>query len=342
MHAALVHASDRLGVELPALSRASDFSTTEIQQARQFFASRVGINHGLDIVVCGSMARREMSTASDFDFLVVAHGLVEDATRFRSFRAACEDWCTQRAIKPPGSTGIFGRVVAATELVDQIGLDFDTNASLTRRILMLEEGISVLEPPLHRKFVNVSIGRYLHGGQSDPGGTPRFLLNDVVRYWRTIAVDYQAKVWQSLKPDDWGLRYLKLRISRKLTFVGTLASLFLVELRQPEDPRSFLVDQFVEVPALARLAQLASDLQDEEESLASLRDVMVIAEEFSEFLADEVRRTAAQQVLPPAREATDESFSLMRERSVQLQRALEGLFFDSPKLGPLSRKYLSF
>ncbi|UUY01800.1 hypothetical protein LRS13_13810 [Svornostia abyssi] len=342
MHEALTHASDRLGIELPALSQASDFSTTEIQEARQFFMSRLGENHGLDIVVCGSMARREMSTASDFDFLVVGHSLVEDATRFRSFRAACEDWCDERALKPPGSTGIFGRVVAATELVDQIGLDSDTNASLTRRILMLEEGVSVLEPHLHRKFAKVAIGRYLHGGQSEPGGTPRFLLNDVVRYWRTIAVDYQAKVWQSLTPNDWGLRYLKLRISRKLTFVATLASLFLVELRRPEDSRTFLVDQFVEVPALARLAQLSDDLADEDQSLAYLREVLVVAEEFSEFLADDDRRTAAKEVLPPAREATDEVFSAMRERSIQLQQALEGLFFESPTLGPLSRKYLSF
>ena len=71
-------------------------------------------------------------------------------------------------------------------------------------------------------------------------GVARFLLNDVVRYWRTVAVDYQAKRWDELSPpagafqeDDglgleppkWGLRYIKLRSSRKLAFVGSLVSL---------------------------------------------------------------------------------------------------------------------
>jgi hypothetical protein len=184
----------------------------------------------------------------------VAHGLVEDASRLRSFRAACDEWCHQHGIRPPGSTGIFGTVVSGAELVEQIGLEFDTNASLTRRILLMEEGVSVLAPRLHRKFVEVILGRYLYDDHSDTSGSPRFLLNDVTRYWRTIAVDYQAKVWRDLSIDGWGLRYLKLRISRKLTFVSALVALFMVEIAKPSDVRAFLTQHFVDVPALARVA----------------------------------------------------------------------------------------
>ena len=195
------------------------------------------------------MARQEMSGVSDFDYLIIAHGLVEHATKFRAFRRACDDWCTARAIKPPGVTGIFGKVVSATELVEQIGLEFDTNNSLTRRILLLEEGVSVLQPELHRRFAKVAVGRYLEGEHLDDGA-PRFLLNDIARYWRTIAVDYQAKVWQRLDSRAWGIRYLKLRVSRKLTFAGSLVPLFLISLRQPEDQRSFLTQQYTAVPPL--------------------------------------------------------------------------------------------
>src|SRR6185503_7225481 len=121
-------------------------------------------------------------------------------------------------------------------------------------VLLLEESVSLLEPRLHRKLVEVIIGRYLYEGQGDANGPPRFLLNDVVRYWRTIAVDYEAKVWRDLAVDGWGVRYLKLRISRKLTFVSALVSLFLVALEKPSDPTAFLREQFVDIPALARLA----------------------------------------------------------------------------------------
>jgi len=340
MHPVLEEAASTLSVGLPALSRASRFSNEQIEQARRFFRDRVGVSHNLDIVVCGSMARREMSAASDFDFLVVAHGLVQDASRFRTFRVAGEEWCERRGVRPPGSTGLFGRVASAPELIDQIGLEYDTNASLTRRILLLEEGVSVLEPDMHRDFVSVVLGRYLF--DEEPGRPPGFLLNDVARYWRTIAVDYQAKIWRDLGHDGWALRFLKLRISRKLTFVSAIVSSFLVEIAGPKDRLEFLVEQFVDLPALARIAQLAGVLDGDEQALAALGRTLQVADEFCEYLQDRDARKAATLVPPPPGVATDPSFVRMREASSELQECLETMFFDSRRLQRLSRRYLSF
>jgi hypothetical protein len=339
VHALLDDACRRLDLRLHALDDAARFSGEQIAEARRFFRDHVGNNHELDIVVCGSMARHEMSSASDFDYLVLAHGLVQDATRFRTFRVACDDWCVRRTMEPPGSTDLFGQVVSAAQLVEQIGLEFDTNASLTRRILLLEEGVSVLEPAMHRRFVSVILGRYLL--DEDAPRPPGFLLNDVVRYWRTIAVDYQAKVWRDLSVDGWGLRYLKLRISRKLTYVSALVSIFLVALEQPRDARDFLVQQFVDVPALGRIAQLARVLDGHAQALADLRRMLEIADEFCEFLHDRDARAAAKQVTP-AKRTTDARFAHMRSASSELQGCLERIFFGATPLASLSRRYLAF
>jgi predicted nucleotidyltransferase len=134
MHQHLERAAAALSVDLPSLAAAHEFSERQIREARLSFRKRLGDNHGLDIVVCGSMARREMSRSSDFDYLIVAHGLVEDASRLRSFRAACDEWCIARGIKPPGSTGIFGKVVSGAELVEQIGLERGTGGRLRSTI----------------------------------------------------------------------------------------------------------------------------------------------------------------------------------------------------------------
>ena len=53
---------------------------------------------------------------------------------------------------------------------------------------------------------------------------PRFLLNDYVRYWRTMAVDSAQKRRSRTK---WALRELeKLRLSRKLIFSCWSVGLF--------------------------------------------------------------------------------------------------------------------
>jgi hypothetical protein len=339
--ALLSKAASDLGISLENLESAAQRSAEQIAAATAFFKDRLGLGDQLDIVVCGSMARQEMSGASDFDYLIVAHGLVEDASKTRAFRKACDEWCDQHSIPRPGTTGIFGKIVSGGELVEQIGLEFDTNHSLTRRILLVEEGASVLDKTLHRRFVKVVLSRYLDDLALDEDDVPRFLLNDVCRYWRTIAVDYQAKMWAKLDSDGWGLRYLKLRISRKLTFAGSLMPLLLVANRHPEDIRDFLLRQYVNLPPLARLAQLVEDTQDDDVH-RHLREILAIADRFTGFLSDKRRRDEIAALESQDAAQGNAEFVEMRDLSSELQLHLEGLFLDSSAIGKLGRKYLTF
>jgi len=161
----------------------------------------------------------------------------------------------------------------------------------------------------------------------------RKLLNDVLRYWRTIAVDYQAKRWGSLK-EDWGLRYIKLLISRKLAFAGTLASV----LRT----KSATVDYYMEhfgMPALARLAQLEPELSDGQKP--ALRQILTIADEFVGLLAQQSFREEAKAVEDPDAVSAESDFGRMRAKAMELQEALEAVFFEDD-LASRSIRYLSF
>ena len=235
LHSAFTAPLKALGLseaELPNLVLAHHTSETMLRNFRDHLQEAVpaAASEAMDVVVFGSAARREMTELSDLDYLVVGHGLPSSTTKTRELLRQTDEFLRDNNIARPGSTGMFGGIVSATELVERIGLEQDTNASHSRRVLILEESESVYQPALHERLRSAIVERYVsdYSGR-DKHGPPRFLLNDVMRYWRTIAVDYQAKRWQTDSVVDpskgWGLRYLKLLVSRKLSYASALAVL---------------------------------------------------------------------------------------------------------------------
>lgn len=171
-------------------------------------------------------------------------------------------------------------------------------------------------------------------------GVPRFLLNDVVRYWRTITVDYQAKKWDELD-ETWGLRYLKLLVSRKLTFAGTIVSLFIPAITGEPVSNGMLIKQFA-MPPLARLAQISQFFPTEPEIMKSLKQIFTIADRFVGRLNDKNFRDDVKKGTSLKQFEEIPAFQEVKADADDLQSKLESVFFDSKCLGGLSRKYLSF
>jgi len=342
MHENVAAAIATLGLDgqVPTLERAADLSRRLVDDSRSFLAKQLPPEDDvkLDVVAFGSIARQEMSAESDADYLVVAYELLpeEKVRRTRELLEAADRLLTERFdMKPPGAQGMFGTVISAPDLTERIGLQADTNLTHSQRMLLLEESVSIYRPQLHETLVRALLKRYLIDYEDDPkDGVPRFLLNDIERYWRTICVDYQAKRW-ALRGEGWGLRYLKLIISRKLAFVGTVTSLLLTSRAEVD----YLQGQF-EMPPLARLAQLHEVLQDE--GLEALRQVFIIAEEFAAALSTKEFREAASAVTTRREFEKHEQVSAMRHRGRELQRQLELIFFNDPSLAERAHRYLSF
>ncbi len=343
LHPEVRTAADRCGIPIPNLEEAAARAARIIEDAQAKLTGQCPRgNDGAapyDVVVLGSLARGEVTNGSDVDYLVVAHALpnVDQLDFSHKLLKSMDEFVKnypQNKLNGPGASGIFGKVVAASDLVERIGLEQDTNLTQTRRILLLEESRSIYRNDLWSRLLDAIIGRYLHDN-STKDGPPRFLINDTIRYWRTLAVDYQAKRWDMLRP-DWGLRYLKLIISRKLTFAGTMASLLLT--RSPA--KQWLVSQFA-MPPLARLAQLHSQL--EPERLPDLRAILEVADEFVGALNRDEFRDKVKSVESPADRGAVPEFDRFREMAQKtLQPSLERIFFESDSLREKSRKYLSF
>ena len=180
-------------------------------------AARTLFNGETDFLigVNGSYARREATKGSDADVFFLATG--GDASFLKpkqeEFCTFLRDHCDMR---PPSADGVFGHPLPAHTICD-IGGRGDSNDTITRRMLLLLEGEWVFNESAFRDVRDKLLKKYLY---DQPGEEKicMFLLNDMIRYWRTMCVDFEHKVASANKPR--GIRLVKLRFSRLLLYVS--------------------------------------------------------------------------------------------------------------------------
>lgn len=163
----------------------------------------------------GSWGRGEVTAESDDDFMLLVHG----GERPNPDVEPSVEEIAAVLNSSPGAQGIFGVPVFSERIVHDIGLDDDDNSNFTRRLLLMLESVPVTGALPYGAVRDEVLDRYLD--QSVKAyRPPRFFLNDIVRYWRTICVDFAGKEHEG--PKKWGLRNAKLRTSRKILFAGGL------------------------------------------------------------------------------------------------------------------------
>jgi hypothetical protein len=308
----------RAGRAFPNLVAARARTEEALHDVRARVAEMVPGELG-SIVLLGSWGRRELTPGSDDDWLL----LCADAAGKEDAKRAVERLRTVLGgeSRRPGGQRVFEAPVWCEDLVARIGLTGDDNRNFTRRMLLLLESVPATGAAVWERCWL----RVLDGYLDEPlhsGAPPRFLLNDVMRYWRTMLVDFVGKA-RGREDRKTVLRNLKLGTSRKVLYAGGLLPALRSADVAPDAMRAFLRDQLGH-PATDRLADafLAYDAAD-----AGARALGA----YDEWIGVMADATCRVQLADMATAEADRSVLHRRCRALarELQAGLETLLFDT-------------
>jgi predicted nucleotidyltransferase len=223
---------------------------TELRCALQEALESCPNKDKITVVATGSYGRNEASKCSDLDLFIIYSG----HKKYIKSELSLVHGVIQKNIQSQvGSTGTFGAdvVVRLSKLTTNIGGTKDNNPSMTRRMLFLLEGTWLYGEERFYCHQSQVLERYIKSDESKP--ISRFLLNDIIRYYRTIATDFEYKVSENSK--SWGLRNVKLRFSRKiLYFAGVVC---VAEAANNENQKLEFIQELLKKAPLERVYNIA-------------------------------------------------------------------------------------
>lgn len=251
-----------------------------------------------------------------------------DSSVAESAKTTVNEAIANLGIQLPSHDGAFGSSLMYQDLVTDIGGTNDTNKTITRRVLFLTESRSVLGEDIFLEALDGLLKRYVNNDISEHQ-LALFFLNDIIRYWRTICVDFENKVFENGK--DWGIRNVKLVFSRKLLYFGGVVIAAETAQCTPNQKRETMRKLIVMSP-VERIRHLFGPESDRALTLYNQFLTLLDDPEFRKMLAatKSDRKSQSEEfrcIKNVGQHFTFELFSLLRRRYTEYHPIYKSMLF---------------
>lgn len=296
------------------LKKSKKFSKEKIDAIQKEFKDSIN-NKNISIITTGSFARGEANELSDLDIFIIVKNNINEL--LFDEKEKISQIVSKHIPKNVGDSGTFGidAIETIENLLINLGGNKDDNAKFTRRMLFLLESKTLYNKEIYNDAKNRLIDRYVDINITDEQLT-RFLLNDFIRYYRTITTDFEYKVSEAGK--SWGLRNIKLTFSRKILYFAGVLAVAETYKKKRED----------KIKTLQELLEL-SPIERIEKICKSNENALYLYDEFLSKISDDRTRKTLEKVQREERKNCMEYVELKnksKEFSKELQNILEKTF----------------
>jgi hypothetical protein len=305
------------------------FSRGQLERVRAAIATQNTCSRpDLCIYVAGSLGRLELGQISDLDVFLFADRAgnrtgQRTLNRLEEIQALSEIIQVNSELGLPAFSGDgeYFKIHEVSQLLAGTGTSTDDSENFfTTRLLLLLESKCLSNDALYFDATKRIFDMYVRDGTGRAEYRPLFLLNDILRYWRTVCLNYERTRHDPSKP--WWKKNLNLKFSRKLTVFSTVLSLLV------EHVDTF--EKFRPVTSRTPMERLACSLDRLEDS-SHLSAYAEFLDNYEEFLA-----AKSHAELEGARPDATEHF---RHTAQQFDDLLHAVF-ASAKLDPKLHRYL--
>lgn len=189
------------------------------------------LNDRLCVYACGSLGRLEMTEKSDLDLFFIigdseGDNVVSNIDKY-TFFSKLYQINVNNGFEPPSKGGLYWEFIEKEKLLDIGSRLEDYNNSFTARMLLLLESKPLYNDAFYSEILNDTISKYFSDfTERKCDFYPMFLINDILRYWYTLTLNYEYRRDSS---DDANKKYwkrLKLKYARLITCYSMIACLY--------------------------------------------------------------------------------------------------------------------